>query len=110
MSAGGFRVLLAYLYAGKVPQEEEWVPGSMELAQMADLFQVEGLFQHFVRSFRNGLAVDNIIGRLVEAHDSNLAALENAAMDYLRANALAFQVPPKCLCAWSLRDDLVTCY
>ena len=110
VSAGGFRVLLAYLYAGKVPQEEEWVPGSMELAQMADLFQVEGLFQHFVRSFRNGLAVDNIIGRLVEAHDSNLAALENAAMDYLRANALAFQVPPKCLCAWSLRDDLVTCY
>ena len=36
---------------------------------------------------------------LVQVHDSGLAALEDGAMDYVRANALTFQVQSACLCS-----------
>ena len=100
VSAGAFRMLLAYLYAGTLPWiEEDWGPTSLELAQMADRFQVEGLYQHFVSNFREGLCPGNVVERLVQVHDSGLAALEDEAMDYLRANALTFQVQFACLCS-----------
>ena len=72
-------------------------PTSLELAQMAHRFQVEGLYQHFVRNFREGLCPGNVVEWLVQVHDSGLAALEDGAMDYVRANALTFQVQFACL-------------
>jgi hypothetical protein len=35
--------------------QEDLGPTSLQLAQMAHRFQVEGLYQHFVRNFREGL-------------------------------------------------------
>jgi hypothetical protein len=91
--------MLACLYAGTLPMEEDWGPTSLELAQMADRFQMQGLYQHFVRNFREGLCPGNVVEWLVQVHDSGLAALEDEAMDYVRANALTFQVQFACLCS-----------
>jgi len=45
-----------------------------------------------VEQFTEGLAVSNVVARLVQAYDSGLAGLEEPAMEYFEANALAFQV------------------
>ena len=42
--------------------------------------------------FKEGLKVDNVVVRLVQAHDLGLVALEEAGMSYFVANAIAFQV------------------
>ena len=50
------------------------------------------LYKHCVHQFRDGLKVGNVVVRLVLAHDSGLAALEEAGMCYFEANAIVFQV------------------
>jgi len=94
VSAPEFEMLLEYLYAHKLPEGEEWQagPGSGEMSAVADCFQASGLYAHCVEKFRGGLWVGNVVARLVQAHDSWLVELEKAAMGYLKANALAFQV------------------
>ena len=92
--AGAFRVLLRYLYTGEVPEEEDCGEGleAGEMARVADRFQARGLYEHCVGQFRVGLRVGNVVGRLVAGHESGLGDLEGAAMEYLRANVVAFQV------------------
>jgi hypothetical protein len=94
VGAGAFRVLLRYLYAGKLPEgEESWEGvGVVEMAGVADQFQAGELYEHCVGQFREELRAANVMGRLVEAHDSGLGVLEEAAMGHFKANALAFQV------------------
>jgi len=59
---------------------------------VSDQFQASKLYTHCVEQFTEGLAVSNVVARLVQAYDSGLAGLEEPAMEYFEANALAFQV------------------
>ena len=97
VSAGAFRVLLEFLYASRLPEEDGFGQGLGvgEMAKVADRFQAAGLYEHCVQQFKEGIEVGNVVERLVQAHDSRLAVLEEAAMRYFKANALAFQV---CCC------------
>ena len=101
--AGAFRVLLKYLYTGQLPEEEDCGEGLQagEMVQVADRFQAAGLYEHCLGQFRGGLKVGNVVERLVVTHDSRMGVLEEAAMGYLKTNALAFQV---CLCCVFLRE------
>ena len=92
--AGAFRVLLRYLYTGEVPEEEDCGEGleAGEMARVADRFQARGLYEHCVGQFRGGLRVGNVVGRLVAGRERKLGDLEGAAMEFLRANVVAFQV------------------
>ena len=94
VSAPKFAMLLEYLYAHKLPEGEEWQagPGPGEMAVAADRFQASGLYVHCVRKFVGGLKVGKVVARLVHARDCRLTDLEEAAMEYLQTNALAFQV------------------
>ena len=94
VSVGAFRVLLRFLYACWLPEEEDCGEGlgPGEMARVADRFQALELFEHCVRQFEEGLEVGNVVARLVQAHDSGLAPLQEAAMRYFQAHALAFHV------------------
>ena len=94
VGAGAFRVLLRYLYTGEVPEGEDGGEGLAvgEMARVADRFQAGGLYEHCVGEFRGGLRVGNVVERLVVGRESGLEALEGAAMEYLKANVVAFQV------------------
>jgi len=94
VSAGAFRTLLRFLYAHTLPEEEDCGEGLAvgEMARVADRFQASELYVHCVVQFREGLAVGNVVARLVQAHDCGLAEMEEAAMEYFKANVLAFQV------------------
>ena len=94
VSAGAFRVLLRYLYTQELPAAEDGGDGLVagEMAKAADYFQAGKLHEHCVEQFKAGLRVGNVVERLVEAHDSGVEALVKAAMDFLKANALSFQV------------------
>jgi len=94
VSAPEFEKLLEYLYTHKLPKGEEWKagPGPVEMAVVTDRFQASGLYVHCVGQFGGGLKVGNVVARLVQAHDSGLAELEEAVMGYLQANVLTFQV------------------
>jgi len=94
VSAGAFRVLLKFLYAHTLPEEEDCGEGLAvgEMARVADRFQASELYAYCVEQFREGLMVGNDVERLVQAHDSGLAGLEEASMEYFKTNALAFQV------------------
>ena len=94
VSAGAFRMLLSFLYAHTLPEEEDCGEGLEvgEMARVADRFQASELYAHCVEQFKEGLAVGNVVVRLVQAHESGLAGLEEAAMEYLNANVLALQV------------------
>lgn len=69
VKAGAFRVLLRFLYAGVLPEEEDSGEGlgAGELAVVADRFQAQELFEHSVGLFRRGLQVTNVVQRLVQA-------------------------------------------
>ena len=90
-----FRVLLRYLYTGRLP-----VKGSLEgpnvtvleMAKVASDFKAHELYEHCVERFRQELRVENVLNWLVQTHDNGLHALEAAAMCFLKENALAFQV------------------
>ena len=94
VSAGAFRVLLRYLYTQELPGAEDGGEGlaTGEMAKAADYFQAGKLHEHCVEQFKGGLRVGNVVERLVQAHDSGVEALVKAAMDFLKANALSFQV------------------
>ena len=94
VTAPEFERLLEYLYAHKLPEGDKWKagpgPGKMEV--VADWFQASGLYAHCVGQFVSGLEVGNVVTLLVQARDSGLAELEEAAMGYLKTNAFVFQV------------------
>jgi len=94
VSAGAFHTLLQFLYTNTMPEEEDCGEGLQagEMARVADRFQAVALYKHCVQQFMAGLKVGNVLARLVLAHDSGLAALEEAGMGYFEANAIAFQV------------------
>jgi len=94
VSAGAFRTLLQFLYAHTLPEEEDCGEGlaAGEMARVSDRFQASKLYAHCVEQFTEKLAVSNVVARLVQAHDSGLAGLEEPAMEYFKANVLAFQV------------------
>jgi len=94
VSAGAFRVLLRFLYTHKLPVEEDCGEGLEvgEMVRVADRFQAVALYKHCVEQFREWLTVNNVVARLVLAHDSGLAGLEEAAMEHFKTNALVFQV------------------
>ena len=94
VSAGALRVLLRYLYTQELPAAEDCGEGLAvgEMAKAADYFQAGGLFEHCVEQFKGGLRVGNVVERLVQAHDMKLEALEDAALQFLKAHALSFQV------------------
>jgi len=92
--AGAFRALLWFLYTHKLPKEEDCGEGLEvgEMARVADRFQALELYKHCVQRFKEGLKVGNVVARLVQAHDSGLVVLEEAAMGFFEANAVVFQV------------------
>ena len=94
VGAGAFRALLRFLYTHHLPEEEEFRERLevVEMAQVADRFQAVALYKHCVQKFKEGLKVGNVVARLVQAHDSGLASLEEAGMSFFEANAIAFQV------------------
>ena len=94
VSAPDFEMLMEYLYSHKLPEGEEWQagPGPGEMAVVADWFQASGLYMHCVGKFVGGLKVGKVVARLVQARDCGLTDLEEAVMEYLQTNALAFQV------------------
>ena len=94
VSAGAFRVLLRYLYTQELPAAEDCGEGLAvgEMAKAADYFQAGELFEHCVEQFKGGLRVGNVVERLVYAHDSQLEALQTAALEFLRAKAREFSV------------------
>jgi len=111
VSAGAFRALLRFLYPHHLHEEEHCGEGLKvgEMARVAARFQAVMLYNHCVQKFREGLNVDNVVVRLVLAHDSGLAALEETSMSFFRANAKAFWV--RLLAAafcifWSLNHTL----
>jgi len=71
LSAGAFCTLLRFLYTHKLPEAENCGEG-LEVG-------------------------DNVVARLVLAHDSGLEALEEAGMCYFQAHAIVFQVRLLCL-------------
>jgi len=94
VSAGAFRVQLQFLYSHMLPEEEDCRDRLTvgEMARVAVRFQASELYAHCVQLFREGLAVGNVVVRLVRAHDSRLTALEEAEIERFKANTLAFQV------------------
>ena len=88
VSAGAFRVLLAYLYANRLPEEEACGQGLGvgEMVKVADRFQASGLYEHCLVQFREGMEVETAIERLVQAHVSGLVALQKGAMEYVVRN------------------------
>lgn len=91
--AGAFRVLLRYLYAEEVPEEEGCGEGLEpgEMAVVADRFQAQRLMMHCVEQFGARLSVSNVVERLVLGHDRGLQGLVDVAMQYLRANVVTFE-------------------
>ena len=89
-----FRTLLQFLYAHTLPGKEDCGEGLAvgEMARVSDQFQASELYAHCVEQFTEGLVVSNVVARLVQAHDSGLAGLEDPAIEYFTANALEFQV------------------
>jgi len=77
-----------------MPEEEDCGLGLVvgEMARVADRFQASELNAHCVEQFREGLAVGNVLVRLVQARHLRLTRLKKAAMEYFKANPLAFQV------------------
>jgi len=98
VSAGAFRVLLKFLYAHTLPEKEDCGEGLAvgEMVRVADRFQASELYALCVEQFMEGLVVGNVVARLVHAHDSGLAELQETSMDYFKANALAFEVSYVC--------------
>ena len=94
VSAGAFRVLLWFLYENVLPEdencEEALSPG--EMARVADRFQAEELYEHCVGQFLEAMSFANAIERLVLAHGTKLAALENAVMECMVHNYWDIQV------------------
>ena len=99
VSAGALRVLLRYLYTQELPGAEDGGEGLVagEMAKAADYFQAEELYEHCVEQFKGGLRVGNVVERLVQAHDSGVEALVEAAMEFLQANVASFQVSDRCV-------------
>ena len=97
VSAHEFERLLEYLYGHKLPEGEECKAGPRqgEMVVVADWFQASELYAHCVRKFWAGLRVGNVMTRLVQARDSGLAELEEAAIGYFKVKARAFEV--KCV-------------
>ena len=87
-------MLLRYLYTQELPAAEDCGEGlaAGEVAKAADYFQAGELFEHCVEQFKGGLRVGNVVERLVEAHDSQLEALQDAALEFLRTNVHQFSV------------------
>ena len=98
VSVGAFRTLLWFLYVHKLPEEEDCGQGLEmgEMVRVVDRFQAVALYKHCVQQFKGGMAVGNVVARLVLAHDSGLAALEEAGMRCFEANATTFQVRLSC--------------
>jgi len=94
LSVGAFRTLLRFLYAHTLPEEEDCGERLSvgEMARASDQFQAREQYAHCVEQFTEGLVVSNVVARLVQAHDSGLAGLEDPAIKYFRASALEFQV------------------
>jgi len=93
VSAGAFRALQRFLYTNDLPEEEDCGERLEvgEMARVADRFQAVVLYEHCVQKFREGLKVGNVVVRLVQAHDSGLEVLQEAAMSFFEANAVVFQ-------------------
>ena len=94
VSARAFRALLLFLYSHNLPEAEDFGKGLevWEMALVADRFQALALYEHCIQHFRQGLKVDNAIERLVQAHDSGLDALQQAAWEFVLRHYHAIQV------------------
>jgi len=92
VSAGAFCVILQFLYTHTLPEEEDCGEGLTvgEMARVPDRFQASELYAHCMEQFSEAavcreappLAVGNVVAQLVQAHDSGLAGLEEAVMEY----------------------------
>ena len=88
VSAGAFRVLLEFLYANRLPEEEGCGQGleAGEMVKVADRFQATGLYEHCLEQFREWMEVGTAMQRLVQAHISVLEVLEKTVMEYVVRN------------------------
>ena len=93
VSAGTFQVLLEFLYANRLPEEEGCGQGleAGEMVKVADRFQATGLYEHCLEQFREWMEVGTAMERLVQAHVSGLEELQTAAMEYVLRNYSAIQ-------------------
>jgi hypothetical protein len=119
VSAGGFRVVLRYLYTAAMPAWEElkgtgtsaedWGGAAddtaaertaleLEVLMAADLFQAEGLLKHCLEGFRGALTVHTVVEQLVWAHKHGPAEARAIAVEYFVAHLRAVRVRACCAC------------
>ena len=93
LSADSFQVLLRYLYAHELPTGGAIEDGDRlcGLVRMADRFQATALCEYCINKFNGGLAVGNVIERIVQAHDSGLSDIMDECVGFFKAHALDFQ-------------------
>jgi len=113
VSAGAFRALQRFLYTNDLPEEEDCGEGLEvgEMARVADRFQAVALYEQCVKKFREGLKVGNVVAQMVQAHDSGLEVLQEAAMSFFEANAVVFHVRFVCTACerWSVVAVCILC-
>ena len=98
VSAGALRVLLRFLYAHALPDEEDYTKEKIvggvtagEMFKIADLFQAKELYEHSLAQFRAQLCVRNAILSLVAAYDDGLDVLTQSVFDCVLQESVAIQ-------------------
>ena len=93
VSPGAFRVLLRHLYTQELPETIDAGEGLVggEMVKTADYFQAETLFNHCLVQYNDSLRVENVMKQLVYAHEHRLAFLEEACVQFLKANVEEFR-------------------
>ena len=105
--ASEFEAVLRFLYSHKLPPMAAFAQGLSlcSLARVADYLQATVLYEHCLEEFKGNLVVHHVISDLMEAHDNNLLAFEQAALDFIHEEAEEFKDK-----ALDSLDALVECY
>ena len=87
MTPNIFRILLSYIYGGKV-SEDNMVLHARDIIDAADKYGVVNLKLEAEASFVVGatFTIENVMEHLLYADSKNLALLKEAAMDYMMEN------------------------
>lgn len=92
VSEPAFRVMLRYFYTHELPVSEDCGEGLGvgEMAKVADFYNVPVLWRRCVELFRMELTPQNLMQRLVLAHDLHLDSFVAECLLYLRQNSREF--------------------
>ena len=72
----------------------------LSIACAAKKLDVQGLYQDCLEEFKEILAVEYVIGDLIEAHKKGLSEFEDAAIEFIEDNASCF-----CNEEWGRREE-----